>query len=202
VKGRLVGYYTDVSGYSVCVTNLVPVFNPIITAWETNIVVDCNRLTNAISFVGTVVPGKRLTLLVSTPDGKSVFTGVPVTTNVPDISGNWTGIKLQNTLPNQEFFTLTRNDPSANGYAVDGTGPGYQYGGLALLFKSGKFAFFSRIPANGSDNDTEVRVRAVVGTLNERAINFRTGGLDQFANDPDDPRTRIKFTSARISTPN
>jgi hypothetical protein len=200
-RGRLVGYYTDVSGYTICVTNEVLVNNPLTGELATNIIVECSRVTNVISFVGTVMPGKRLTLLASTSDGKSVFSGVPVTTvNMPDISGQWTGLNLQDTLPHAEFFTLTRNDPSANVYAVSGAGPGYLYGGVAILSKSGKFAFAADI--NQPILPTEKkRVRSVIGTLNKQKINFRTGGLDLLAGTPDLPNHRVKFTAARISVP-
>jgi len=199
-RGRLVGFYTDVSAYSVCVTNFVVQNNPITGELTTNIVVDCNRLTNAISFVGTVVPGKRLTVVASTPDGKSVFTGVPVTTvNVPDISGNFAGTKLDHVLPYYEFFTLVRNDPSANSYTVDGTGPGYLYGGTALLSKSGRFAFAANInpPQGGSDNDTLIW-RSVVGSLNKQKISFNTTGLQEQSGTPEN---RIRFSGGRISIP-
>ena len=196
-KGRLVGYFTDVSGYTICVTNEVLINTGI--GVVTNIIVECSRVTNAISFVGTVVPGKRLTLLASTPDGKSVFTGVPVSTvNVPDISGQWTGMNLQNTIPHTEFFTLTRNDPAGNTYAISGGGPGYLYGGTAILSKSGRFAF--SVDINPPITQTEkLRVRSVIGTLNKQKVNFRTGGLDQFAGDPDFPENRVKFTAARTA---
>lgn len=196
--GRLVGFYTDVSGYSVCVTNTVLVNTDL--GVVTNIVIECSRVTNAISFVGTVVPGKRLTLLASTPDGKSVFTGVPVATNLPDISGQWTGTKVDRTLPYSEFFTLTRNDPSQNTYAINGTGPGYFYAGTAILSKSGKFGFAAQInpPTSPTDLDTEVHVRAVFGTFNKRKPSFNTTGLDQGSNDPDN---RIRFNGTRITGP-
>jgi hypothetical protein len=198
-RGRLVGFYTDVSGYSVCVTNTILVNTDF--GVTTNNVVDCTRVTNAISFVGTVVPGKRLTVVASTPDGKSVFTGVPVTTTgVPDISGQWAGTKLDAPLVYSEFFTLTRNDPSDNTYAIIGAGPGYNYAGIAILSKSGRFGFAAQInpPTSPSDTDTDVHIRAVVGTLNKRKPSFHTTGLDETSNDPEN---RIRFSGARISAP-
>jgi hypothetical protein len=198
-RGRLVGYYTDVSAYSVCVTNIILVNTDF--GVTTNIVVECSRVTNAISFVGTAVPNKRLTLVASTPDGKSVFTGVPVTTvNVPDISGSWAGTKLDHSIPYTEFFTLSRNDPSANSYTVNGAGPGYFYGGRAFLSKSGKFAFAALVnpPLNVSDNETELEWRSVIGTLNKRKVSFSTTGWDQPSGTLDN---HIKFSGARTSTP-
>ena len=196
-KGRLVGFYTDVSGYDVCVTNLVLVNNPITGGVDTNIVIECNRLTNAISFVGTVSPGKRLTMVSSTPDGKSVYTGVPITTvNLPDLSGNWTGVKTDDHLIYNEFFTLLRNSPDANTYTVDGGGPGYFYGGTALLSKSGKFAFTLSI--NPGTDPTKVHIRAVTGTLNKSNLSFRTMGFDEVSGDP---ANHILFTGVRTSVP-
>jgi len=198
-KGRLVGYFTDVSGYTVCVTNEVLINTDL--GVITNIIVECNRLTNAISFTGTVVPGKRLTLLATTPDGKSVFTGVPTTTvNVPDISGQWSGMNVQDTLPHTEFFSLTRNDPSTpwgpNSYTISGMGPGYLYGGIALLSKSGRFAF--SVDINPPILSTEkLRLRSVIGTLNKQKFNFHTGGLDLLGGDLDTPSHRVKFTGVR-----
>lgn len=190
-QGRLVGFYTDVSGYDVCVTNIILVNTGI--GIITNLEVDCSRLTNAISFTGSVVPGKRLTLRASTPDGPSLFSGVPVTTNgVPDISGNWTGTKIDQNLPYTEFFTMTRNDPAGNSYFIQGGGPGYLYAGTAFLSKSGQFALSAIV--NPSDNTTEVHGRAVFGTLNKRKPSFQTGGLDELSGSPEN---RIKFNGVR-----
>lgn len=200
-KGRLVGYFTDVSGYTICVTNEVLINTGI--GVVTNIIVECSRVTNAISFVGTVAPGKRLTLLASTPDGKSVFTGVPVTTvNVPDVSGDYTAINLQDTLPHSEFFALTLNTSGVwgpNAYTISGGGPGYLYGGIALLSKSGRFAF--SVDINPPILQTEkLRLRSVIGTLNKRKANFRTGGIDLLAGDLDLPSNRVTFTGVRTSS--
>lgn len=200
LKGRLVGYYTDVSGYSVCVTNLVLVNNPITGGIDTNIVVECNRLTNAISFTGSVAPGRRLTLVTSTPDGRSVFTGVPVTTvNMPDLSGNWAGIKIDQGLPYNEFFVLTPNI-TANSYVVEGAGPGYNYVGTAILSKSGKFAMSAIVnpPTDSSSADTRVHLRAVFGSLNKRQFTFRTSGLDAVS---EGTINRIIFNGVRTSVP-
>jgi hypothetical protein len=199
-QGRLVGYFTDVSGYSICVTNEVLLNTGI--GVITNIVIECSRVTNAINFVGTVVPGKRLTLLATTPDGKSVFTGVPVTTvNMPDISGNYSGNNLQDNLPHTEFFTLTRNDPAGNVYAIVGQGPGYIYGGTAILSKSGRFAFAVDINPPIDPQTEKLRVRSVIGTLNKQKVSFHTGGLDLLAGDVDTPSARVKFTGVRTATP-
>jgi len=195
-KGRIVGFYTDVSGYDVCTTNLVLVNNPITGGVDTNIVIECNRLTNAISFVGTVTPGKRLTLVASTPDGKSVYTGVPVNAVIlPDLSGNWAGIKTDDHLTYNEFFTLSAN-LTPNSYTVNGGGPGYIYGGTALLSKSGKFAM--TLDINPGDDTSKVHIRAVMGTLNKRKFSFRTMGLDEISGDPEN---HILFTGARTSIP-
>ena len=62
--------------------------------------------TDALSFVGTVVPGKHLTLATSTSFGNIAYTGVPFTTNLTDLSGSWYGTKIQNKQSFLEFFDL------------------------------------------------------------------------------------------------
>jgi hypothetical protein len=194
-QGRLVGFYTDVSGYSVCVTNQVLINTGI--GIVTNFVVECNRLTNAISFVGSVVPGKHLTLNATTPDGHSTYSGVPVATNLPDLSGQWSGVKTDNPLTFNEFFSLLPNT-TVNNYNISGMGPGYIYQGVAFLSKSGKFAVAALInpPPGASDSSTDVTVRSVMGSLNKQKFTFSTTGLEQ-PSGQDEPR--IKFTGSRIS---
>jgi hypothetical protein len=191
-KGRLVGFYTDVSAYTVCITNVVG--TNFITG-DPIIAVDCNRLTNAISFVGSVVPGKHLTLNATTPDGRSTFSGVPVATNLPDLSGQWSGMKIVNPLSYNEFFSLSP-DTVLNTYNIAGMGPGYVYQGVAFFSKSGKFAVAAVVnpPTGASDNTADLVWRSVVGSLNKQKFTFSTTGFEQASGVLDN---HIKFTGAR-----
>jgi hypothetical protein len=142
-------------------------------------VITANAITNQLSFVGTVVPGKRLTLVVSSPAGKVTFSGVP---NVPltDISGNWYGSERVGQLWYTEFFTLTPSTLGPNIYAVDGSGPGYTYSGMAMLSPQKKLGFSLGIyPLFGAELlDGPQEVRAVVGPLNLKRLGGTLHGLE------------------------
>lgn len=89
--------------------------------------------TNGVSFSAKVSPGKRLTMVSSTPNGKVSYRGVPFTA-LGDSSGDWQGVKKQNKQEFVEFFTLTANPDYPNLYSVYGTGPGYFYTNSVINF--------------------------------------------------------------------
>jgi len=153
--GKVIGFWTEISGPSDFITNVVPSFtndygqfaipstvvtvtNDVITTntvftqvQVTNIVYTTNvteaRLTNSISFTGKVVPNQRLTLNVKTPAGTVTFRGV-VPTGLPSVAGSWYGRKKNSGLTFYEFFDVALVDPLRNIYLLEGSGPGYVFG--------------------------------------------------------------------------
>jgi hypothetical protein len=136
---------------------------------------DCTAaLTNKVSFLGTVVPGKRLTLSCRASFGNFSLRGVPAVP-LQDLSGSWYGRKTQNGFPANEFFTLTAIEDLPNAYLVDGGGPNYTYtNGLALASSQKKmaFGFTSLVGTN------ELSTRAVVGPLNLKKGQANTLGIE------------------------
>ena len=127
--------------------------------------------TNIVSFVGTSVLGKKLTLICTTTFGKVTFKGVPAVKNV-DISGNWIGAIHHNGITANELFSLTAFSPSANPFPTDfpdianfpnlffttnGLGAGYTFGGVAMVSQQ-KTVGFTITNSAGT-------LRAVIGTL-------------------------------------
>lgn len=161
-RGRVIGYY-----------------------YEAN-----DTVTNQLSFVGTVVPNKRLSLLVSSPSGKITYSGVP-DVQLPDLSGNYYGIERDGYLWYTEFFTLSPMPLSPNVYALQGAGPAYNFSGIAIACPQKKLATGVSI-VNGVD--TNNTVRAVVGPWNPKRMNGTLHGLKgQDANNT----TRLTYTLQR-----
>ena len=162
------------------------------TLCYTNIII-CSAITNAISFVGKVVPDKRITLVCTTPFGKTLYRGVPFQ-ELQDISGDWYGVKTQNGVAYQEFFSLSNG--FANIYDVGGAGPGYSYHGIAILSSRNKISFvFGMDPPLPTQPVTVVR--AVTGPFNRKNVEANTRGYDQpgggtFTN-------RISFKATRFA---
>jgi hypothetical protein len=153
--------------------------------------ISCTALTNAISFMAKVVPGKRLTLTSSTSFGKVIFRGVPAV-DLADISGAYGGSKKQARVTYGEFFSLTpslRFADIPNVYAVMGSGPTYSYMGHAILSSQRKVAFsFSILDLKGNPVSPEA-VRAATGSFNYHKVSFTSHGWDQPAGDFVDPIT-------------
>jgi hypothetical protein len=151
--------------------------------------------TNAISFVGKVVPGKRFTIVSSTSYGKVTYKGVPsmLITNLPAAGGTdfdgsfWYGIKTANKQKFNEFFSLS-GTTVPNIYSVDGTGPGYSYSdGTCMISKQKKIGFTFVESGN---------LRASVGSFSntKKAASAKTKGLE----DPDLP---ITFNATLLPAP-
>jgi hypothetical protein len=208
-QGRMVGYFIEISK-PVCTTNVFPIstngvglFDPnefcvltnvagntnFVTVCYTNQLI-CKALTNALSFVGKVVTGKRLTLVAATPFGHVTFRGVPMVASLTNISGSWFGVMKKNGQTLNEFFTLSGSGPI---YDVMGAGPGYAYtNGVAILSSQKKIGF-----SLGFEPNDDV-VRAVVGPFNSRKINGSTHGLEGILGGTD---TRIRFDATRLALP-
>jgi hypothetical protein len=161
-KGRVIGFFAETAPTGPCVTNVVTTItvetngSEVVVSSNSVTVIDCPAITNSISFVGKVFPGKRLTLVCSTPFGKVTYRGVP-TVPLADISGPWYGIKKTSS-PKQsftEFFTLAPN--GVNIYDFESTGPGYTYSGALLVSRQKKIAIVA-----GLNPDFDF-VRAVTG---------------------------------------
>jgi|GEM_PF-2073121 len=140
-----------------------------------------NFVTNAISFVGTVVPKKRLTIIASTSFGKVVYSGVPFVTLTNNLSGSWNGLKVVQNQPFQEFFALTPSG-TPNLYWVNGGGPGYIYNNGYCLLSAQKQLGFTMLEMTSATNGL---LRASVGPFisNKAITTARTKGVIQ----PDSP---------------
>jgi len=181
-KGRVIGSWVELTPANTCVTNTtitatsVTNGNVITVTLSTNTSVNCDALTNQVSFVGTVVPGKRLTLVASTSTGKVTYRGVP-NAPLPDISGQWYGYKNEQKQSFLEFFTLTPD--GLNTYDFVGSGPGgvdgeYIYSGFAMVSKHKKMAFASQViyPTVGSN------ILSSIGSFNPKSVNAQTKGIE------------------------
>jgi hypothetical protein len=149
----------------------------------------CETVTNQLSFAGRAVADRRLTLVASATLGRVTYSGRPASL-LPDISGNYYGIKRVSRSPNSpEFFTLKPNE-RLNVYDVVGSGPGYSYQGVGLLSSRNRIGF-----ALGLDPDQTV-LRAVIGSLNPRRLTAKLHGLEE-RNGEDKPR--INFSIAPLA---
>jgi hypothetical protein len=123
-----------------------------------------NAVVVGVSFSAKVVPGKRMTLVAKTTNGKVTYKGVP-STPVPGIlNGAWYGIKQKKGNEFTEFFTLTSvqddnpfedtnpdlKDYPGIYYTLDGQGPGYELLGFSMLSSQKKIAFTFQSSANGA----------------------------------------------------
>jgi hypothetical protein len=151
--------------------------------------------TNVVSFTGTAVLRKRLTLVCNTSFGKVTFRGVPVTTGA-DISGNWIGIKRQNGLAQNEFFSLTSfqfGNPFPSDFpdiadfpnlyfTTDGVGAGYTFSGVAMVSQQKKVGF--------TFMNEDGTMRSMIGTLKSarKGTTAKTEGIAE-------PLSQVNFTA-------
>lgn len=141
-------------------------------------VTTCSALTNAISFTGKVVEGKRITLVASTPFGDTTYRGVPAE-SLDDISGDYYGSMKRGQQTFQEFFSLGAVDFGfPNIYEVAGTGPGYSYHGSVILSSKKKMSFVVGIDPPNPTNSVEV-IRAVTGGFKPSKVSANLKGLEQ-----------------------
>jgi len=113
-----------------------------------------NAIVHGVSFTAKVIPGKRLTLLASTGNGKVTYKGVPYNSDLTSLNGAWYGMKKKKGLGYTEFYTFTScaefnplplqpdlsTYPSIY-YTPDGEGPGYSVAGFSMLSAQKKIAF-------------------------------------------------------------
>lgn len=132
-----------------------------------NFTIGSSGLTNNVSFVGKVVPGKRITLMGTSAFGKFTITGVPlrpISTALPVDGFFWTGTKTENGFNTVEQFGLF-DTSIQNAYLVSGQGPSYTYGSgadlgseLCLISAKKKIAFSIAEFAVGTATNTFVTV--------------------------------------------
>ena len=125
-----------------------------------------DNITNSVSFSAKVVPGKRLTLVASTSNGKLTYKGVPYKATMPSLNGDWYGTKQANGQTFTEFYSFTSmgdSNPFEDGYpdladypgiyyTFDGQGPGYEVVGFSMLSSQKKIAFTFQNYAGGGTN--------------------------------------------------
>lgn len=182
-QGRVIGSWIELTPANACITNITITAttetngNIITVTLSTNTTVNCDALTNQVSFVGKVVPGKRLSLVASTSTGKVTYQGVP-NTQLTNITGQWYGYKHEQQQQFLEFFTLTPVSLTADGlnaYSFQGSGPGYFYNeGFAIVSAKKKIAFASMVvhPTVGTNT------LSAVGSINLKSLNAQTKGLE------------------------
>jgi hypothetical protein len=152
-KGNVIGYFVE----RVAVAN------------TTNIVL------NSVGFTAKVVPGKRLTLVASTPNGKVTYRGVPLSGTLPDINGSWQALKKVNKRTTVEFYdVLTASEPFL--FGVSGTGAGYTFEGVSMISSQKRIGFAMGILP---DDGTNYVLRSVVGTYNPKKGKATTKGAEQ-----------------------
>ncbi len=155
-KGNVVGYFVE----------------------EVDVPNSAKPVYNSVGFTAKVVPGKRVTLMASTPNGKVTYSGVPLSGKLSSLTGSWYASKKQAKQTFVEMFTLV---PDASGpylFTMDGTGGGYSYDGVAMLSSRKKVGFAFSILPTGSTNAV---LRSVVGTFNPKKFQAKTKGAEQGA---------------------
>ena len=186
--------------FDVCFTNGLLITNVFWTAPDgesgftnltfanTNFTTGLLGTTNSISFVGKVVPGKRITLVGTSTFGKLTISGVPLTpvnTVLPVDGFPWTGIKRQDGNQFAEEFTL-QNIGIPNLYSMVGQGPSYAYAtnssfalySFCMISANKRIGFMlSEVPSITSDPASGT-MRATVGKFvnSSKAIGAKTVG--------------------------
>lgn len=193
-KGRVIGFLTEISELVSCTSNAIPISTNGVGIVDPNEFcsidtlgnlvcftnqINCIAESNGVSFVGTVVPGKRLELSGSTGFGGTSYRGIPAAT-LPDRSGPWYGaVKNVAGVPGEplEFFTLSVPTDFAsqfpNTYDVVGVDPQYGFSGHAMFSSQNRMAFVV-----GVDPDDTV-VRSVTGAFNSRKGTANLQGWQQ-----------------------
>ncbi len=134
-----------------------------------------NFVLNSVGFSAKVVPGKRLTLVASTPSAKVTYRGVPLPDTLPDISGSWQATKKISNHKTVEFFDVIPDiEPFL--YGVSGAGAGYSFEGVSMISSQKRIGFtMSVVP----DNSTNAVLRSVVGSYNPKKVKASTKGAEE-----------------------
>lgn len=156
--------------------------------------------TNGVSFVGKLVPGKRLTLVAATATGKYTYNCAPYR-EMPDIGGHWYASKGLGKSQANEFFTITsfaQENPLSGFYpdlgnypgiywTVDGQGAGYDTRGFALVSSKKQAGFALQSSAWGSTNSVR---SAAIGNLSKTKDGYRVNAVGV-----EEPYTAMKFNA-------
>ena len=167
-----------------------------------------NSVTNSVSFVATVVPGIRLTLVASTSNGKVTYKGVPYKEIMPSLSGSWYSTKKANGQSFTEFYTFTSmgdSNPFEDGYpdlsgypgiyyTFDGEGPGYEIVGFSMVSSQKKIAFTFQNYAGGGTNGVLNASFGTFSTTSKGALKATTSGVES-------PDTKIRYTFMQPLSP-
>src|ERR1041385_6526853 len=200
VKGHIIGHFIEATAPVSCVTNLELTTTTVTNSdgsttstTTTNISIDCTGAgTNAVSFVGTVVPGKRLTLVCDSTIGKVTYRGIPSAT-LTNAANSYYASFFQNGLRFGESLTLSPSVIGPNIYDVVGDGPGYSYpDGVAIVSGWKKIAFSMEV------EPTNHVTRAVVGSFNSKKLSSRTTGLQE---PPGLEQPRVRFNVDVVPVP-
>jgi hypothetical protein len=148
-------------------------------------------ITNNVSFVGTVVPGKRLTMVGTSAFGKFTIRGVPLIatpTQFPVTSPTtWTGTKAQDGFRYNEVFSMDATI-IPNVFTVNGNGPAYTYNGtnsLCLISSQKKIGFEINELPFGTPGSVVAQSRATVGPLTNTKKAVSTKGVGDTVAEPD-----------------
>jgi len=138
-------------------------------------------VTNAMSFTAGVRPGRAITLNAQGPSQTVQLRGRP-TIPLTDLTGSYYGTALKDGIYYLEFFNLTPAG-TPNLYDVVGSGPDYDYSGIALLTRQGQFSI------NSATEGTNAVIRTVSGPL--RTVSFPPTGT--LAGEETGSQSRIQF---------
>lgn len=159
-----------------------------LTFTNENFTIGAVGITNDISFVGKVVPGKRLTMVGSSAFGKFTIRGVPlapVQTALPVDGFFWTGNKIANGFRSVEEFSLIATS-IPNYYTMSGQGPSYTYGPSICLISQQKRIGFSlfEIPFGNTNATLTAPLRGTIGTFINTTKSIGTKSLGCYTADP------------------
>ena len=173
VKGRVIGYFLQlvnqqtsiITNYETTVLQITnydtttipptPIGITYTTNYNTTFTTNTTATTNGISFTAKVQPGKHLSLVASTPNGKVTYNGVPQDQKpIPaPIAGSWYGAKKENQQSFVEFFNLLPTAVQNLYYTTNGSGPGYKFGGYSMVSVKKKMGFaFATFQAIGTND--------------------------------------------------
>jgi hypothetical protein len=130
--------------------------------------------TNGMSFKGSVVPGRRITLNGSNPHGKTVFSGV-IRNVLPDISGNYYAAGKKGGKSHVEMLSLspgTGGNAGVNSYDLTSFAPGYVGLGHAILTSNKKLGIYYEVGA------TNPGIVAISGNFNFNSFKGSLTGTD------------------------
>ncbi len=198
IAGKLIGFWAEISAPTALTTNLEVIgfhFDPIaltnVPTYRTNI--GLIRLTNAVSFTAKLTTAadpnnSRLSLLANTPSGRAVFSAIPATVALTNLSGtgldDWYAFRATQGITYTEFFDLMPDEsapPEWNFYdVVNGRGPGYQFGGQFLLTRQKTIGYV--VERADPESLDKVLVRAVIGTADLRRRRFSGNGWEGMSN--------------------